>query len=336
MSNVIKGKVTCPHSTSEVCEKCRAAPLQPVHTCKHGKPGDDCVECYPHGYGKPDFAYAPPAPADTREFKSVPQPKFITCPDCDALRAKVAELERLHDQWKDMSATWEDAAKTMQMDRNNWRDIAEKARARITEVEEAWKDTWAREHRFYEIERHKADQLQARVHELEADSMACPACGEEFMASDLRRMGCEVAQIRAERDQLQARVQAAEENETRMAFTVQGLEKRVQRLTAALEHIAFTEDGRPIVGISNRNAVTNFNRVLGIARAQAGGEMSCAYPSCMMGGGGCEHEEECRREEQEQWRQTEEKRQLDLEEQRLRIALMKRQLAEPAPGEDGR
>jgi len=56
----------------------------------------------------------------------------------------------------------------------------------------------------------------------------------------------------------------------------------------------------------------------------------------MMGGCGCPHEEECRREEREQWRQAEEKRQLDLEEQRLRIALMKRKLEEPKPAPGGK
>ncbi len=60
--------------------------------------------------------------------------------------------------------------------------------------------------------------------------------------------------------------------------------------------------------------------------------MSCAYPHCMMGGGSCHDEADCIREDEERAERYEEKRLLDLEEQRLRIAKMKRDLGESPRG----
>ncbi len=54
--------------------------------------------------------------------------------------------------------------------------------------------------------------------------------------------------------------------------------------------------------------------------------MGCHYPSCMMGGRGCDYESDCRKEDEERYRRSEEKRLLDLEEQRLRVELMQRKL----------
>lgn len=56
--------------------------------------------------------------------------------------------------------------------------------------------------------------------------------------------------------------------------------------------------------------------------------MSCHYPSCMMGGGDCRYEDACIRDAEERAKVSDEKRKLDLEEQRLRIKLMKQKLKE--------
>lgn len=56
--------------------------------------------------------------------------------------------------------------------------------------------------------------------------------------------------------------------------------------------------------------------------------MSCSYPSCMMGGGCCPYEDECNGRDREAERRLEEKRQLDLDEQRLRIKILKQQAGE--------
>jgi len=58
--------------------------------------------------------------------------------------------------------------------------------------------------------------------------------------------------------------------------------------------------------------------------------MSCSYPSCYAGSHSCPYEEQCDKEIEESSRIKEEKRLLDLEEQRLRIAKMKRELGELA------
>jgi transcriptional regulator with XRE-family HTH domain len=47
---------------------------------------------------------------------------------------------------------------------------------------------------------------------------------------------------------------------------------------------------------------------------------ACVYPSCMMGGGGCGYESRCIEEENKLAAQAEEKRLLDTEEQKARIA----------------
>lgn len=48
--------------------------------------------------------------------------------------------------------------------------------------------------------------------------------------------------------------------------------------------------------------------------------MSCHYPSCMMGGGDCPYRIKCEEHDRELLRQEEEKRKLDLAEQKARIA----------------
>lgn len=48
--------------------------------------------------------------------------------------------------------------------------------------------------------------------------------------------------------------------------------------------------------------------------------MSCVYPSCMMGGGSCPDATECDRIANDRYQVAEEKRQLDIEEQKARIA----------------
>jgi hypothetical protein len=45
----------------------------------------------------------------------------------------------------------------------------------------------------------------------------------------------------------------------------------------------------------------------------------------MMGGGNCPYEHQCDKEAEERWKRAEEKRLLDLEEQKARIELMKQQ-----------
>jgi ribosomal protein S10 len=57
--------------------------------------------------------------------------------------------------------------------------------------------------------------------------------------------------------------------------------------------------------------------------------MSCHYPSCMMGGGCCPYQGDCEKKAQDAWQRQEEKRLLDLEEQKLRIELMKKAIKEP-------
>lgn len=56
--------------------------------------------------------------------------------------------------------------------------------------------------------------------------------------------------------------------------------------------------------------------------------MSCVYPSCQMGGGGCPYEKDCDAEHASAVSASEEKRKLDIEEQRLRIAKLRRELGE--------
>ncbi len=51
--------------------------------------------------------------------------------------------------------------------------------------------------------------------------------------------------------------------------------------------------------------------------------MSCHYPSCMMGGGDCPYRSKCDEESKAAWERQEEKRRLDLEEQKARIAYYK-------------
>lgn len=50
--------------------------------------------------------------------------------------------------------------------------------------------------------------------------------------------------------------------------------------------------------------------------------MSCHYPMCMRGGGHCPNTAKCDKEADEIFKRKEEKRLLDLEEQKARIALM--------------
>lgn len=54
--------------------------------------------------------------------------------------------------------------------------------------------------------------------------------------------------------------------------------------------------------------------------------MSCHYPSCMMGGGSCPYKRKCDEEDAERWRIQEEKRLLDLEEQKARIEWLKSEI----------
>jgi hypothetical protein len=51
--------------------------------------------------------------------------------------------------------------------------------------------------------------------------------------------------------------------------------------------------------------------------------MSCHYPSCMMGGGGCPYEEDCDKEHQNYVSLIKKQQDLDCEEQLARIAYYK-------------
>jgi hypothetical protein len=58
--------------------------------------------------------------------------------------------------------------------------------------------------------------------------------------------------------------------------------------------------------------------------------MGCHYPSCMMGSGDCHYMPECEAADKERWERAEEKRLLDIEEQKARIAYYKAN-TEPTP-----
>lgn len=51
--------------------------------------------------------------------------------------------------------------------------------------------------------------------------------------------------------------------------------------------------------------------------------MSCAYPSCMMGGMGCDYSDQCDAEAEENSKRLQERNRLDIEEQMARIAFYK-------------
>ena len=56
--------------------------------------------------------------------------------------------------------------------------------------------------------------------------------------------------------------------------------------------------------------------------------MGCHYPSCYMGNHWCLYEKDCEEEERKLMQQAKEQNARDAEEQRLRIALMKKELGE--------
>lgn len=56
--------------------------------------------------------------------------------------------------------------------------------------------------------------------------------------------------------------------------------------------------------------------------------MSCAWPSCMMGGGCCPYQSDCDKEDALRSADMQAKERLDLEEQRLRIKKLKQEVGE--------